>query len=77
MQKMFGSMMQGFFSNMSAEEKQKLLASFEKMAEMCPCYNMKDMSEKDMGTMMEKMQTFCGSKMGMMSSFSQNAGSSK
>ena len=70
MENFFGSMMQGLGNSMSEEDKQK-------MAAMCPCCNMKDMPEEDKKAMMEKMQSFCGDKMGMMSSFVQCAGSSK
>jgi len=77
MEKMFGPMMHGFFSSMSEEDKQKMKACFEKMAAICPCSNMKEMSEEDKKAMMEKMKSFCGDKMGMMSSFVQCAGSSK
>jgi len=77
MEKMFGSMMQGFFNGMPEEDKEKMKACCEKMVAMCPCSNMKDMPEKDKSAMMEKMQSFCGDKMGMMPSFVQGAGSSK
>jgi len=63
MEKMFGPMMQGFFSSMSEEEKSKMKGCFEKMTTMCPCSNMKDMSEEDKKAMMEKMKSFCGGKM--------------
>ena len=63
MEKMFGPMMQGFFSNMSEEDKDKMKACFDKMTAMCPCGNMKDMSEEDKKAMMEKMKSFCGGKM--------------
>jgi len=62
MEKMFGPMMQGFFSNMSAEDKHTMMTCMEKMAAMCPCGNMKDMSEEDKKAMMEKMKSCCGSK---------------
>jgi uncharacterized membrane protein YbaN (DUF454 family) len=77
MEKMFGPMMQEFFSRKSEEDKQKIKACFETMSAMCPCSNLKGMSEEDKKAMMEKMQSFCGDKMGMMSSFVQCAGSSK
>jgi len=73
MEKMFGSMMQGLFSGMSEEDKQEMKACCEKMTAMCPCGNMKDMPEEDKKAMMEKMRSFCGDKMGMMSSFVQCA----
>ena len=77
MQKMFEQMMQGFFSGMSENDKQKMKACCAKMAAMCPFGNIKDMSEEDKKAMMEKMQSFCGSKMGIMSSSVQCAGLSK
>jgi hypothetical protein len=77
MEKMFGPMMQGFFNGMSAENKQKMKTCFETMSAMCPCGKMKDMSEEDKRAMMEKIKSFCGSKVGMMSSFVQCAGSPK
>jgi hypothetical protein len=77
MEKMFGSMMQGFFDGMSEEDQQKMKACCEKMAAMCPCGNMKDLPEEDKKAMMEKMRSCCGDEMGMMSSFVQGAGASK
>ncbi len=68
MEKMFGPMMRGFFNGMSEEDKQQMKDCCENMAAMCPCSNMKDMSEEDKKALMEKMKSFCGSKMGMMSS---------
>jgi hypothetical protein len=62
MEKMFGPMMQGFFSNMSEEDRNNMKACFGKMASMFPCCNMKDMSEENKKTMMEKMKSCCGSK---------------
>ena len=67
MEKMFSSMMKEFCGGMSEEDKQKMKACFEKMAEICPCCNIKDMSEEEKKAMLEKMKTFCGSKMGMKS----------
>jgi len=55
---MFGPMMQGFFSNMSEEDKNKMKACFEKMAELCPCGSVKDMPEEDKKSLMEKMKSF-------------------
>ena len=77
MEKMFGPMMQGFFSSMSEEDKQKMKDCCEKMAAMGSCCNMKDMSEEDKKAMMEKMKSFCGSKMKMMSSIGCCMGYSK
>lgn len=77
MEKMFGPMMGDFFNSMSEEDKQKMKVCFETMSAMCPCGKMKDMSEEDKRVMMEKIKSFCGGKMGMMSSFVQRAGLSK
>ena len=44
MDKMFGQMMQGFFSGLSDQDKQNMKACCEKMVAMCPCMNMKGMS---------------------------------
>ena len=77
MEKMFGSMIHGFFNNMSEEDKDKMKSCIEGMVEMCPCSNMKDMSEEDKKAMMEKMKSFCGGKMGTMSSAAGCAGPSK
>jgi hypothetical protein len=77
MEKMFGSTMQGFLNGMSEEDKQKMKSCCEKMSTICPCGSMKDIPEEDKKAMMEKMQTFCGDKMGMMSSFFLCAGLSK
>jgi hypothetical protein len=68
MEKMFGSMMQGFFNGMSEEDKQKMKACCKQMVAMCPGSNRKDMPEDEKKAMMEKMRSFCSSKMGMMSS---------
>ena len=73
MEKMFGRMMEGCLSGMSAEDKVKFEACREKMAAMGPCCGSKDMSAEDMKAMMEEMKTFCGGKMGMMSSCPQGA----
>ncbi|MFA5181029.1 MAG: hypothetical protein WC405_06880 [Syntrophales bacterium] len=77
MEKMFGSMMQGFFNGKSEEDKEKMKACYEKMVATCPCGNMKDMPEEDKKAMMEKMRSCCGDKMGMMSSFVQGVGAVK
>jgi hypothetical protein len=47
MEKMFGSMMQGFFNGPSEDGMQKMKACCKKMTVMCPCGNMKDMSEEE------------------------------
>jgi hypothetical protein len=77
MEKMFGPMMQGFFSSMSEEDKKNMKACFEKMASTFPCCKMKDMPEEDKKAMMEKMKSFCGGKMEMMSSIVKSDGLSK
>jgi len=59
MEKMFGSMMKEFFSNMSKEDKQNMMSRFEKMAEMCPCMKGKETTEDDKKKMMEKMFSCC------------------
>ncbi len=69
MEKMFDSMMKGYFSGMSEEDKKEMMSRFEKMAVMCPCMKGMDMAEEDKKRMMEKMTSCCGSKMAMMSSF--------
>jgi hypothetical protein len=77
MEKVFGLMMQGFGNSLSEEDKQKMKACCEKMVSIYPCCNMKDMPEEGKTAMMEKMKSFCGDKIGMMSSFIQCAGSQK
>jgi hypothetical protein len=63
MDKMLGSMMKGFVDGMSADDKVRMNACFEKMSSMCSCCNGKGMpEEEDKKTMMEKMQSFCGGK---------------
>ena len=63
MEKMFASMMKGFMNGMSADEKLKMNACFEKMSSMCSCCNGKAMPEEDKKGMMEMMKSFCGGKM--------------
>lgn len=77
MEKMFSSMMQGFFNGMSEEDKEKMKACCDKMVAMCPCGTTKDIPEEDKQAMMEKMKSFCGGKMGMMSAFIRGAGVAK
>jgi hypothetical protein len=77
MEKMLEQMMQGFLSGMTENDKQKMKDCCAKMAAMCPCGTIKDMPEEDKKAMMEKMKSFCGDKMGMMSSFVQSAGLQK
>ena len=77
MENNFESKMMGFMKGLSEEDGKRMKACFEKMNAMCPCSNMKEMSEEDKKAMMEKMQSLCGDKMGMMSSFIQCGESSK
>ena len=63
MEKMFSSMMAGFMKGMSENDKKKMMACGEKMAAMCSCINRKDMSEEEKKAMIEKMMSFCNSKM--------------
>jgi hypothetical protein len=69
MGKMFGQKMKEYFNGLSEEDKKKMMSRFEKMAAMCPCMNMKDMTEDEKKAMMERMKSCCGEKMDMMSSF--------
>jgi hypothetical protein len=52
-----------------------MMACGEKMAAMCSCINRQGMSEEEKKAMMEKMMSFCGSKMEKMSSFFKKMGS--
>ncbi len=74
MEEMFSSMMAGFMKGMSEDDKKRMMACGEKMAVMCPCINRKDMSEEEKKAMMEKMMSFCGSKMETMSTFFKGMG---
>jgi hypothetical protein len=74
MEKAFSSIMSEFMKGISENDQKRMMACGEKMASMCPCMKMKDMSEKDKKAMMEKMMSFCGSKMEMMSSFFKKMG---
>jgi hypothetical protein len=42
----------------SENDKKKMMACGEKMASMCPCVKMKEMSEEEKKAMMEKMSSF-------------------
>jgi hypothetical protein len=75
MEEMFRSMMAGFMKGMSEDDKKKVMACGEKMTAMCPCFNWKDMSEEEKKAMMEKMMSFCNSKMETMSAFFKKMGS--
>ena len=68
MEKMFGSMMQEFFKDISGKDSQDMKSSFEKMAAMCPCMDMSTMTEEDKGKMLERMKSCCGNMMEKMSS---------
>jgi len=50
------------------------MACGEKVAAMCSCVNWKDMSEEQKKAMMEKMMSFCNSKMETMSGFFKKMG---
>ncbi len=54
MEKMFGSMMQEFFKNISDKDGQDMKSCFDKMAAMCPCMNMSAMTEEDKGKMIRR-----------------------
>ena len=69
MEKMFNSFMAEFMKGMSEDDKKRMMACGEKMADMCSCMNMKDMSEEEKKAMMEKIMSFCSNKMEMMSTF--------
>ena len=74
MEEMFSSMRAGFMKGMSENDKKKMMACGEKMAAMCSCFNWKDMSEEEKKAMMEKMMSFCSSKMETMSTFFKGMG---
>jgi hypothetical protein len=69
MEKRFSSIMSEFMKGISENDKKKMMAWGEKMASMCSCLKMNEMSEEEKKAMMEKMMSFCGSKMEMMSSY--------
>lgn len=68
MKKLFGQKMKEYFSSSSEEDKKKMMSGFEKMTAMCPCMNMKDMTDDEKKAMMQRMKSCCGDKMEMMSS---------
>jgi hypothetical protein len=74
MEKRFSSIMSDFMKGISEDDKKKMTACREKMASMCSCLKMNEMSEEEKKAMMEKMMSFCGSKMEMMSSFLKQMG---
>ncbi len=74
MEEMFSSIMAGFMKGMSENDKKRMMACGEKMAAMCSCINRKDMSEEEKKAMMEKMMSFCSSKMETLSTFFKEMG---
>ena len=74
MERMFSSMMAGFMKGMSEDDKKRMMACGEKMAAMCSCINRKDISEEEKKAMIEKMTSFCNSKMETMSAFFKKMG---
>ncbi len=74
MEEMFSSMMAGFMKGMSENDKKRMMACGEKMRAMCSCSNWKDMSEEEKKAMMEKIMSFCNSKMETMSAFFKKMG---
>jgi hypothetical protein len=77
MDKMFDRMMKGFCGGLSEEDGRKIKGCFEKMSAMCPCSDMKALTEDDRKALMEKMKSFCGGMMGMMSQAGRDAGPTK
>ena len=75
MEKTFSSIMSEFMKGISENDKKRMMACGEKMASMCPGLKMKEMSEEEKKAMMEKMMSFCSSKMEMMSTFFNKMGS--
>ncbi len=75
MEKTFSSIMSEFMKGISEDDKKRMTACREKMASMCSCLKMNEMSEEEKKAMMEKMMSFCGSKMEKMSSFLKQMGS--
>ena len=74
MEGMFSSTMAGFMKGMSENDKKRMMACGEKMAAMCSCINRKDISEEEKKAMIEKMMSFCNSKMKTMSAFFKKMG---
>jgi hypothetical protein len=58
MEKGFASIVSEFMKGISENDKKKMMACGEKMASMCPCVKMKEMSEEEKKAMMEKMSSF-------------------
>ncbi len=53
-----------------------MMKGCQDMAAMCPCFNLKDLSEEEKKALFEKMMSFCGGKMEMMSAFFKKADTS-
>jgi mannose/fructose/N-acetylgalactosamine-specific phosphotransferase system component IID len=73
MEKTFSTIMSKFMKGISEDHKKRMMACGEKIASMCPCLKMKEMSEEERKAMMERMMSFCGGKE-MMSSFFKKMG---
>jgi hypothetical protein len=58
MEKRFSSIMSQFMKGISEDDKKRMMACGEKMAAMCSCTKMKDMSDGEKKAMMEKMSSF-------------------
>ena len=52
------SKMMGFMKGLSEEDSKRMMACGKKMAAICPCCDMKEMSEEDKKAMMEKTGVF-------------------
>ncbi len=63
MEKTFGSIMSEFMKGISEDDKKKMMACGEKMASMCSCLKMSEMSEEEKKGMMEKMMSSFFKKM--------------
>ena len=74
MEKMFSTIMAGFMKGGTTEDLKKMMAGCSEMANMCPCLNMKDLSEEEKKALLEKMMSFGGGKMEMMSAFFKPTG---
>jgi hypothetical protein len=74
MKRMFNSMMAWFMKGMSENDKKRVMACGEKMAAMCSCINRKDISEEEKKAIIEKMVSFCNSKMETRSAFFKKMG---
>ncbi len=63
MEKTFSSIMSEFMKGISEDDKKKMMACEEKMASICPCTKMKEMSAEEKKAMMEKMMSSFFKKM--------------